>query len=272
MAVISPERLRAHVEALTARGPRFEDLPGVAAGLRYITDQLGGMGLAVRVERFGSELHEVNLVAEIQGGTSDDAIELCAHWDTVAQSPGADDNASGVAGVLEAARVLRDGELPARTIRFCLFGGEEDGFGGSEAHMAHITPRTEAIVFEMIGYTAARQDFPEELTGVLDPPERGDFVALVADEASEALLAHFAGHLDLPGLPLVLPDAARDVAMRSDHVPYWHTGRRALLVTDTADYRNPQYHGGGDTAETLDYGFAAGVVAAAVRTIADLAQ
>jgi aminopeptidase YwaD len=273
--VISSDRLRAHVEALTAHGPRFADLPGVPAGLRYITDQLGGMGLPVRVERYGSELHEVNLVAEIQGGTSDDAVELCAHWDSVRDSPGADDNASGVAGVLEAARALRDADLPARTIRFCLFGGEEDGFTGSAAHVAGITPRTEAIVFEMIGYTAAWQRFPEELTGVLEPPGRGDFVALVADTDSADLMARFAGHLDshgVHGLPLVLPDFVREVAMRSDHVPYWASGRRALLVTDTADYRNPQYHRPGDTAETLDYAFAAGIVAAAVRTAADLAQ
>ncbi|WP_432831291.1 M20/M25/M40 family metallo-hydrolase [Dactylosporangium sp. CA-092794] len=270
--MISPKRLRTHVEALTAHGPRFADLPGVPACLRYITDELSGLGLAVRVERYGGELHEVNLVAEIQGGTSDDAVELCAHWDSVAESAGADDNASGVAGVLEAARALRDAELPARTIRFCLFGGEEDGFAGSEAHMAHITPRTESIVFEMIGYTAASQRFPDELTGFVEPPERGDFIALVADDPSQPLLACFAGHLRVPSMPLVLPEFAQAVAMRSDHVPYWESGRRALLVTDTADYRNPEYHRPGDTAETLDYGFAAGVVEAAVRTVVELAQ
>jgi aminopeptidase YwaD len=270
--VIDATRLRAHVEALTAHGPRFADLAGVAPALRYITDELSALGLAVRVERYGGELHEVNLVAEILGGTSDDAVELCAHWDSVEITPGADDNASGVAGVLEAARVLRDADLPARTIRFVLFGGEEDGFDGSRAHLAHITPRTEAIVFEMIGYTAPGQRFPEELAGFLDPPERGDFIALVADEASQGLLRKFAARLEVPALPLVLPEVAAEVAMRSDHVPYWATGRRALLVTDTADYRNPHYHRESDTADTLDYPFAAGVVAAAVRTITQLAQ
>ena len=269
---IDPQRLQAHVEALTAHGPRFEDGPGVVAGLRYITDQLTGLGLPVRVERYGGELHEVNLVAEIQGGTSDDAVELCAHWDSVETTPGADDNASGVAGVLEAARALRDTELPARTIRFVLFGGEERDFDGSRAHMAHITPQTEAIVFEMIGYTAPVQRFPEELAGLVDPPERGDFIAVVADEGSRDLLRRFAARLEVPAFPLVLPESAAEVAMRSDHVPYWQTGRRALLVTDTADYRNPQYHRPGDTADTLDYAFAAGVVAAAVRTITSLSE
>ncbi|MGI5245235.1 M20/M25/M40 family metallo-hydrolase [Dactylosporangium sp. CA-139066] len=267
--MIDAKRLRAHVEALTAHGPRFEDQPGVAAALRYITDELSGLGLPVRVERYGSELHEVNLVAEIQGGTSDDAVELCAHWDSVETTPGADDNASGVAGVLEAARALRDVELPARTIRFVLFGGEEKSFDGSRAHVAHITPQTEAIVFEMIGYTSPVQRFPEELAGFVDPPERGDFIAVVANEDSQGLLRRYATRLEVPAFPLVLPPLAAEVAMRSDHVPYWETGRRALLVTDTADYRNPQYHRPGDTADTLNYAFAAGVVAAAVRTITD---
>ena len=270
--MISPERLRAHVEALTAAGPRAEDERGVPGSLRYLTDELAAGGLTVRVERYGGELHEVNLIAEIQGGTSDDAIELCAHWDTVPGSPGADDNASGVAGVLEAARVLRDADLPARTIRFCLFGGEEAGFDGSYAHMAHISPRTEAIILEMIGFTAPWQRFPSELSALLEPPERGDFIAVVADEASSGLLTRFTNHLLLPALPLVLPPFAREVALRSDHVPYWESGRRALLVSDTADYRNPNYHEATDTAETLDYGFAAGVVTAAVKTVAELAQ
>nr|BFE65338.1 hypothetical protein GCM10020063_098640 [Dactylosporangium thailandense] len=272
VAMISAKRLRAHVEALTAHGPRFEDLPGVAACLRYSTDQLSAMGLKVRVERYGSELHQVNLVAEIEGGTSDDAVELCAHWDTVEASPGADDNASGVAGVLEAARVLRDADLPARTIRFCLFGGEESGFDGSAAHQAFITAQTESIVFEMIGHTAAHQRIPEELGDFLDVPERGDFIALVADERSQDLQTRFARHLEIPSLPLVLPAFAEHVAMRSDHVPYWDAGRRSLLVTDTADYRNAHYHRADDTADTLDYDFAANVATAAVRTITELAQ
>jgi aminopeptidase YwaD len=268
--MISADRLRAHITALTAQGPRSADLPGVPHALRYITDQLSGLGLAVRVERYGGELHEVNLIAEIQGGTSDDAIELGAHWDSVETSPGADDNASGVAGVLEAARVLQDLDLPARTIRFCLFGGEEDHFNGSTAHVRGITPDTEAIIFEMIGYTSDIQRFPPALTGLVEPPERGDFIAVVGDAASTVLVEVFTHNADLPVFPLVIPDVARDVVMRSDHVPYWEAGRRALLVTDTADYRNPGYHGGEDTVRTLDLGFAAKVTAAAVRTITKL--
>jgi aminopeptidase YwaD len=270
MRMISADRLRGHVAALVAHGPRCGDLPGVPAALRYITDELSGLGLVVRVERYGSELHDVNLVAEIEGGTSDDAVELAAHWDTVDGTPGADDNASGVAGVLEAARLLRDLDLPARTIRFCLFGGEEDGFLGSTAHVRQITPDTESIVFEMIGRTSATQSAPSFL---LDPPTVGDFIALIANPASAGLADAFASAAaaHLPTFPLVMPTEAMEVVLRSDHVPYWATGRRSLLVTDTAEFRNPDYHAAADTLDRLDLDFAAKVTAAAVRTVTRLA-
>ncbi|UWP81752.1 M20/M25/M40 family metallo-hydrolase [Dactylosporangium fulvum] len=270
--MISADRLRAHIVALTAHGPRCGDLPGVPAALRYITDQLSALGLAVSVERYGSELHEINLVAEIQGGTSDDAVELCAHWDSVQDSPGADDNASGVAGVIEAAHALRDMELPARTIRFCFFGGEEVDFGGSVAHVERITQQTESIVFEMIAYTAEAQRYPEQFLELIEPRERGDFIALIGEPDSMHLVQEFAMHAEVPVFPFIVPVVARDLVMRSDHVPYWESGRRSLLVTDTADYRNPHYHRPTDTVDTLDLEFAAGVVAAAVRTVTTLAQ
>ncbi|GGM35283.1 hypothetical protein GCM10007977_040990 [Dactylosporangium sucinum] len=264
--MVSADRLAGHVTALTAHGPRCGDLPGVTAALRYMTDSLKAEGLAVKVERYGGELHDVNLVAEIPGA-SPDAVELCAHWDTTPDGVGADDNASGVAGVLEAARALRGLELPARTVRFCLFGGEETGFLGSTAHVRGITPGTESIVFEMIGYTAAGQGFPPQFAELVDPPSRGDFIALVGEPDSMHLVHDFALHATVPVFPFIVPVVARDLVMRSDHVPYWESRRRSLLVTDTADYRNPNYHRPTDTLDTLDLPFAAGVVEAAVRTI-----
>ncbi|WP_238012038.1 M20/M25/M40 family metallo-hydrolase [Dactylosporangium sp. AC04546] len=264
--VVSADRLAGHITALTAHGPRCGDLPGVTAALRYMSDTLRDAGLRVTVERYGSELYDVNLVAEIPGA-SPDAIELCAHWDTTPDTVGADDNASGVAGVLEAARLLRGLELPARTVRFCLFGGEETGFLGSSAHVRGITPGTESIVFEMIGYTAPEQGFPPQLAELVDPPSRGDFIALVGEPDSMYLVHNYALHASLPVFPFIVPVVARDLVMRSDHVPYWESRRHSVLVTDTADFRNPHYHRPTDTIDTLDLPFAAGVVEAAVRTI-----
>ena len=281
---ISPERLGRHVAALTAHGPRFADLPGVPAALRYIADELSGLGYTVRAERYGDELHEVNLLAELSGSGNDndsgndakDPLELGAHWDSVAESPGADDNASGVAGVLEAARALRRLSQPLRTIRFCFFGGEEDGFGGSTAHVERISAGTGSIILEMIGYATAApgsQRIPEPLRGLLEVSDRGDFIALIANQESAEYLdaVGSAAGPDLEVFPLVAPTELLPTVARSDHVPYWVSGRRSLMVTDTAEYRNPHYHQASDTLDRLDLDFAARVTAAVTAGVAKLA-
>jgi Zn-dependent M28 family amino/carboxypeptidase len=265
-------QIRRHVEALTAAGPRFGDAPGVAAALRYISDQLREFGLAVELQRYGSELSEVNLLAEV-AGTDPDApvLDVGAHWDTVEESPGADDNASGVAGLLVLAAELAGRDAPRQGVRLCFFGGEEaspEPFLGSTAHVDAIgdRPVDGAIILEMIGYRSTRpgsQAVPERLRGLVELPEAGDFIALIGDEASaEYVVALAEGARSVPGLsvfPLLLPAAALGLVSRSDHVPYWRTGRRGVMVSDTADYRNPNYHTAGDVPSTLDYEFAAGV-------------
>jgi len=268
--VIDPDRLGRHIAALTAHGPRAGDLPGVPAALRYISDELVQTGYEVRIERYGTELHEVNLITELPGVATDGVIELCAHWDSVAESPGADDNASGVAGVLETARTLRAAGGQRQTVRFCFFGGEEEDFGGSTFHVEQIAPHTSSIVLEMIAYTAAEQNVPGALDGLLDLPERGDFVALIANPDSAELIDLILGGADpeLATFPLVAPVSFLPTVARSDHLPYWQTGHRSLLVTDTAEYRNPHYHQESDGLDQLDLGFAARVTEAVTRALA----
>jgi Zn-dependent M28 family amino/carboxypeptidase len=275
---ISPERLGRHVEVLTERGPRFRDCPGVAPALRHIHTEMTSYGYKVSVERFGSELHEVNLVAEHPGppasghGPTDQVVELCAHWDSVEESPGADDNASGVAGVLEAARVLaltsRDSQ---HALRFCFFGEEEPGMLGSTAHVELLSRgggRVDAFIFEMIGFVSGSQSFPAELAGLVEVPERGDFIGVVAEPGSIGLLEAFvSAAVDVPTFSLVIPDILLNTVARSDHVPYWRAGHRALMLTDTAEFRNPHYHEETDVARTLDLDFAAKVTTAAVLAL-----
>jgi aminopeptidase YwaD len=219
-----------HIDRLTAHGPRHETNPGaVIAALGYITSTLESYGYRVDRERYGSAAHEVNLLAERTGAGP--VIEVGAHWDTVERSPGADDNASGVAGLLELARVFAAGDRPARTVRFCFFGGEEYGLIGSLVHVANLDERGAdvegAIVFEMIGYRDSRagsQRFPGEIDV---PPgfDRGDFIVAVGNTASADYLAALAagGHPALMVLPIDLPIDG-DHAGRSDHYPYWLTG------------------------------------------------
>ncbi|GIJ66735.1 M20/M25/M40 family metallo-hydrolase [Virgisporangium ochraceum] len=269
--------VRHHIERLTAYGPRHETNPvAVAESLAYITDTLASYGYEVTREPYGAGAHEVNLLASVAGTGAGPVVEVGAHWDSVERSPGADDNASGVAGLLEVARIFTSGDRPARTVRFCFFGGEESGLTGSRAHVAGLADDVDgAIVFEMIGYrdrNPGSQRFP---AGVDLPAEisRGDFIAAVGNGASAgyaaALAAAGRAH-GLPVLPVDLP-ADNDNAGRSDHYPYWLSGRKGIMLTDTAEFRNPHYHRPTDTLDTLDLDFAARVtltVADAVRALA----
>ncbi|WJK41011.1 M28 family peptidase [Solwaraspora sp. WMMA2056] len=287
MTIISAAALRTHISELTRRGPRHHTNPAATGPvLDYLTGRLSDSGHRVVVERYGDAPHQVNLIADAGRPADGPIVEVCAHWDTVAGSPGADDNASGVAGLLEVARVLA-ADPPARRPRFCLFGGEEDDvpFTGSRAHVARLgsdgVPVAGAVVLEMIGYrdaTVGSQRIPAglgDMLGDVDGLDRGDFVAVVGSIESSQWLAAFqaAGWVQEPSLPVVpLPVPRRqggDVA-RSDHVPYWDAGLLAVMVSDTADFRNPHYHRPTDTLDTLDLGFAAAVataVADAVRTL-----
>lgn len=284
MTVIAGADIGRHVAALTERGPRHVECHhAVAAALRYITDQLDAAGYDVVVERYGSDLSDVNLLAMLSGAPTGTVLEVAAHWDTEADTPGADDNASGVAGLLEVARVLSTLEGLNRTVRFCFFGGEEDPgpYAGSRAHVARLTDVVDgAIVLEMIGYRDARPGSQRVPAVPLRdaPPDRGDFIALVGDERAGGYLAAlqhsaWAYAPDLPVVAIAGPVERLQAASRSDHVPYWHSGRRGLMVTDTADYRNPHYHRPSDTLDTLDLEFAAQVsrmVAGAVATLAGI--
>jgi hypothetical protein len=186
-----------------------------------------------------------------------------AHYDSVPESPGADDDASGVAGMLEMARALADTPLPA-TVWFTGFTMEENGLIGSR-HMAVEaygagTPIVGMYSLEMLGYTA---------------PEAG-FIAVIGNEASARLVDAFERAADsyvpelaygagtVPGNGEEQPDVRR-----SDHAPFWDMGYQALMATDTANFRNPNYHQPTDTIDTLDFVFATNVTKAMLATTVD---
>ncbi|WP_144126601.1 M20/M25/M40 family metallo-hydrolase [Catellatospora sichuanensis] len=288
--VIDAAALRKHIGRLTAFGPRHrDDSRAVSAALDHITGCLAGYGYEVVREPYGDAPHEVNLLAERAGTAMAPVLEIGAHWDSVAGSPGADDNASGVAGLLELARICAAEPAAPRTVRFCFFGGEEHDPGpcnGSRAHVARLdATRADVegiIVLEMIGYRDLRpgsQTFPDadgqadlDLTRL----HRADFIAAVGNVEAAAYLAAIGdgGAAQVPPLPVVavpLPSDHEANGARSDHQPYWASGRLGVMVTDTAEFRNPHYHQPTDTLDTLDLDFAAQVtqaVADAMRTLA----
>ena len=199
--------------------------------------------------------------------TSEEYFVLAAHYDTVQGSPGADDNASAVAGLLEIAQHLQSVPLQT-TLLFAGFTLEEYGFIGSSqfANRArknedHITGM---ISLEMLGYRShdpGSQTYPPYVDANLYP-DSGDFIAVVGNDPSAKLTGEIVKNIKqaVPNLPVesfVFPSAGDQfVDMRlSDHLPFWENGYQAVMITDTAYFRNPNYHKPTDTLETLDIDF-----------------
>ena len=239
-------RLRAHVEAL-AQAPRNTDLESAA---RYIAAQFP----TARDHPFQSRGRTVRNI-ETGAGT----IVVGAHYDSVPESPGADDNASGVAVLLELARM----QLPAR---FVAFANEEMPYFltdemGSQAYAARARREGERISamlsLEMLGFyrdAPGSQRYPPPLG--LFYPDRGDFIAFVGDLGARSLVRRsvelFRGHAKFPSEGVAAPGFIPGVSW-SDHWSFRQHGYPALMVTDTAFYRYAHYHLPSDTPEKLDY-------------------
>ncbi|MBE9098464.1 M28 family peptidase [Vacuolonema iberomarrocanum] len=253
--VVEGDRLLAHVEALAF--PRFDDEDRDRTR-RYLQQELERDGWQVTDQPF---TEGINIVAT-RPDTDPEAeiVILAAHYDTVFQSPGADDNATGVATLLEAAHLFAPLET-ARTLQLVFFDQEEAGLLGSTAFAATVTPSpaSVAIVLDMVGYACDEpgcQTYPSGLP--IEPPsDRGNFLAAIGDQPHNFLLSAFQSQigdtlppvftLAVPQLGALTPDL-----LRSDHAPFWEEGIGAILVTDTANFRNPHYHQPSDTPDTLD--------------------
>jgi Zn-dependent M28 family amino/carboxypeptidase len=194
-------------------------------------------------------------------------ILLGAHYDSVPGTPGADDNASALAVLLAAAGVIRQHE----DVCYVAFNGEECGFVGSRHFVEGLGGhRLEQVhILEMVGFRSLLPGSQQNPIPPLAVPTVGDFLGLVGTQQSGWVLDHVlecASHSTIPVYGLYLPDAPMEMirtrvphAFRSDHAPFWSKGIPALMWTDTAEFRNPNYHQPSDTPETLDYLFMAEV-------------
>jgi Zn-dependent M28 family amino/carboxypeptidase len=209
-------------------------------------------------------------------------ILVGAHYDTVIGSPGADDNASALAVLLEAARRSNQMAL-ARPVWLAAFCLEEQGLLGSRAFISGLKQTGQsvdgAIILECVGYASRDPGSQRIPPGVpISVPTVGNFLGIVGNEASRDLVAAVErnAHRVAPSMPAValavpgrgemLPDVRR-----SDHAAFWDEGYRAIMLTDTADFRNPHYHQPSDTLDTLDLDFLEGVSEIVVGCIEDLA-
>jgi hypothetical protein len=290
------DALAAHLEMLAGTlAPRDVDHPeNLELAAAYVEARLREATPRVASERYEATFRADlprqpvrNLVASF-GPENGPRVVVGAHYDAFGMygsNPGADDNASGTAGLLELARLLR-GQRLARRVDLVAFTLEEPPFFGSAAMGSRVRARAlraagvevEAMIgLEMIGYFSARQPWPSALLALVYP-RRGDFAGVVGRPLDRGLARRVKRWMRVPaaaGNPAVPVYSFNGPTMMgtdaSDHASFWLEGFPAVMVTDTAFMRNPHYHGPGDRPETLDYPRMATIVDGVLNAVLHLA-
>jgi len=267
-ATVSPSELRQHVETLSQRFyPRhWRNRENLEKCADYIAEQFEEAGAAVEFQPFTVDGREYRNVIGRFGVGLRPRIVVGAHYDTCGPQPGADDNASGIAALIELAELL--GNIsPTSAIDVVAYTLEEPPFFRSEQMGSAIHAKSIAddktmyrgvIVLEMVGYFKddwGSQNHPNLLLRLMYP-SRGNFIGVVSrwDQGDwvKAVKAGMKGTTELPVYSMRGPTVVPGIDF-SDHQNYWKYGFKALMVTDTAFYRNEAYHSPRDTSDRLDY-------------------
>lgn len=267
--IVLIENLRSHVRTLAnSIGPRNlnRSPSGLANAALFIQNVLAGYGYQIETHSFTTPAGLAkNIVANRNGTDSENLLIIGAHYDSFNYSPGADDNASGVAMLIEIARILQ--RTPSKiSVRFVFFSNEEPPFYetsdmGSRRYVNEVLSREirsyRMINLESVGYftkTPGSQEYPFPLNLLYHPV--GDYIGFVSDLNSRSFLQQAVGLFKAASnfptgsssLPRILPGVDW-----SDHAAFWQAGKNALMITDSAMFRYPHYHRETDTAEHLDY-------------------
>ena len=280
--------LEGHVRQLAGKigGRSVTCERGLAQAVTYVAAQFSAAGFTCRTQTF--EVFGVpcrNLDVEIPGSAlRDEIVVIGAHYDSVLAEPAANDNASGVAALLELARLCA-GAKPARTLRFVAFVNEEPPYFQTEQMGSLVYARackargeniTAMLSLETMGcYLDAEgsQRYPRPFN--LLYPSRGNFIGFIGNLGSRALVrqcvASFRAHAHFPSEGGAIPSGVPGVGW-SDHWAFWKVGYPAIMVTDTAPFRDVNYHQDTDTPEKLDYARLARVTAGLRSVIGDLTQ
>jgi Zn-dependent M28 family amino/carboxypeptidase len=281
------DNLKRHVEMLAGEiGERNVWNPeALEAAALYIRTTLEDMGYEVQIQDFESgDMTVQNLEAELPGeGEPEEIIILGAHYDSVAGTPGANDNGSGVAALLEIARLLA-GNSYSRTLRFVAFANEEPPFFyseemGSRVYAARSRERGEEIramlALETIGYYSdhpGSQQYP--IPFGLFYPNTGNFIGFVGNLSSRRLvrqaLGAFRASTPFPSEGVAAPGWMMGIHW-SDHWSFWQEGYPAIMITDTALFRYQHYHAPTDTPEKIDYWSLARVTEGVANVVTELA-
>ncbi len=229
----------------------------------YITNYFKSIGLQVQLQQYKySNYNIANIIAGSQENLlSSKYYVIGAHYDSVPETYGADDNASGIAVLLELARYTTQEKI-SLPIRFVAFTAEEPPtFGtrhqGSKVFVKSVLEKKDeilgAIILEMVGYTSNEQSYPLVLKW-MGYPSKGNFIGIVGNRKSKKF-----------GQSIF-----QSFKKLSDHSSFWDAGLPAVMITDTAFFRNPNYHTPQDTFDTLDYFFMAELVKSLLITLKKL--
>lgn len=278
------ENLRRHLTVLASdigerNNLKYDNLCRAAS---YIEEQFKLNGYEPRLQSFDvQDKKYTNIEATIKGA-SKQIILVGAHYDTVAGCPGADDNGTGIVSILELARLLKETK-PQYTIRFVAFPNEEYPFFWSKAMGSYVYAgecRSRGddiqgmIAVETVGYYSQRehsQKYPVNTLGFL--PDRGDFLFFVGNYRSRGFLTDCLGsfrkYATIPSEGISAFDCFDDIS-RSDNNSFWIHGYPGLMITDTADFRNPNYHLPSDRVETIDFDNLTRFVSALSRSLQEM--
>lgn len=268
------KRLYDDVEFLTSIKParNYRNIQSLEAASRYIYEELHKLSFdQIEYQEFtvrGGEKYRN--VSALYKGSSEERIIIGAHYDVCGDQPGADDNASAVAGMLETARLIQEYQQKEKltyTLEFVGYCLEEPPFFateemGSAVHARQMLqegiPVKYMIAYEMIGYFSDApnsQNFPDPALKSMFP-STGNFIVIAGNsaqkEVAESLTARMRKHCTVPVYPVALP-VTNGLAMLSDHRSYAKHGYNAVMVNDTSFLRNPHYHMPTDTIDTLDF-------------------
>jgi len=290
---ISKENIEKHIKNLEGiRHPVFAP-EALEMAKEYVWDNLASNGYEMRLHHFNDEGKQYENVLGLHKGSREPEkkVLVIAHFDTVSTSPGANDNASGVAAMLELGRVFQECRFQ-KSILFVGVNLEEqrvDGktgspiCRGSKALASHARENgweIEGVVnFEEIAYAgedvsqATLEKLPVEI------PEIGNFIGVVGNENSAGMVKEYIDGIEkykipLPYFPLIVPGNGEMLpdSRRSDHSPFWDNGYQAIMLTDTANFRTPHYHQPSDTIGTLNLVFATEVCRAGGVLVFDMAN
>ena len=280
---VDPQQLRRTLESIVGERSPFSGQRHLTAVESFIEKELASYSLSVESDYFSYRGKNFrNIIGRQSAQRAGSLTILGAHFDSVQGTPGADDNASGVAVLLEAARLLARVRVGSQVL-FCAFNLEELNMIGSGYFAKKLKSggaKVDAMIsLEMVGYTDSRpgsQKYPFGLKAFY--PDRGDFIGVIGNWNSSLLLRRFTRQMrQVRGLPVetlsVPGNGGLIPAVRlSDHAPFWDAGYPALMITDTSFFRNPHYHGSTDTLETLNLDFMAKVCEGVIRAVLALSK